>query len=118
MQVGNTMTNAIARKIESIEQKGGMRSRDIADVLGSRPETVSRWNQGKAFPRPEAEKLLLDFEYIVDQLSDFYEPIEARVWLFSRQKLLNGERPVDLIRQRKTDSVMEALDQLLEGVYV
>ena len=46
MQVGNTMTNAIARKIESIEQKGGMRSRDIADVLGSRPETVSRWNQG------------------------------------------------------------------------
>ncbi|MDE0155934.1 MAG: hypothetical protein OXI88_06835 [Gammaproteobacteria bacterium] len=84
------MTNAIARKIEPIDQKGGMRSIDIANVLDSRPETVSRWNQGRAFPRPDAEKLLLNFEYIVDQLSDVYEPIEARVWLFSRQKIFNS----------------------------
>ena len=51
--------NAIARKLHVIEQKGAMRSVDVANLLGTRPETVSRWNQGKAFPQPDTEKLLL-----------------------------------------------------------
>jgi hypothetical protein len=77
-------TNAIARRLDAIQQKSAMRSVDVANLLGTRPETVSRWNQGKAFPRPDAQKLLLDLEFIVDQLSDFYEPQEARLWLSSR----------------------------------
>lgn len=112
------MTNAIARKIESIEKKGGMKSVDIANVIGSRPETVSRWNKGKAFPQPDKEKLLLDLDYIVEQLSDLYEPLEARMWLFSRQKLLKGERPVDLIQSGRAMEVITILDQLNTGVYV
>ncbi|MCU7853318.1 MAG: DUF2384 domain-containing protein [Candidatus Thiodiazotropha sp. (ex Monitilora ramsayi)] len=112
------MSNAIARKIESIEEKGGMRSADVANILGTRPETVSRWNQGKAFPRGDTEKLLLDLDYIVDQLSDFYEPLEARVWLFSRQRVLDGKRPVDLIQKGDTDTVMQILDQLRDGIYL
>lgn len=43
-------------------------------MLQIRPETVSRWNQGKAFPRPEAERILLDLEYVVERLADSYEP--------------------------------------------
>ena len=66
------MSSAITRKLESIEQKGGMRSIDVANVLGTRPETVSRWNQGKAFPRPDAEKRLLELEYVIDNFSDFF----------------------------------------------
>ena len=112
------MSNAIARKIESIEEKGGMRSVDVANILGTRPETVSRWNQGKAFPRGDTEKLLLDLDYIVDQLSDFYEPLEARVWLFSRQRILEGKRPVDLIQQGDTDTIMQILDQLRDGIFL
>ena len=30
-------------------------------------------------------------------LAELYEPQQAKLWLFSRHKLLNGERPVDLI---------------------
>lgn len=112
------MSNAIARKIENIEGKGGMKSIDIANVLGARPETVSRWNKGRAFPQPDKEMLLLDLEYIVEQLSDLYEPIEARMWLFSRQKLLDGERPVELIQSGQAKVVIEILDQLNEGIYL
>jgi len=112
------MSNAIARKIESIEQKGGMRSADVANILGTRPETVSRWNQGKAFPRGETERLLLDLDYIVDQLSDFYDPLEARVWLFSRQRLLDSESPVDLIQKGDATAVIKILDQLRDGSYL
>ena len=110
--------NVIARKLESLQKKGSIKSVDVANVLQIRPETVSRWNQGKAFPRPEAERTLLDLEYVVDQLVDLYQPDEARLWLFARQKLLDGEIPADLIRQRRTDDVIKVIRQLLDGVYV
>jgi uncharacterized protein (DUF2384 family) len=60
----------------------------------------------------------LDLEYVVDQLADLYEPDEARLWLFSRQKLLDGARPADLIQQGRTDEVLRLLRQILEGVHV
>jgi transcriptional regulator with XRE-family HTH domain len=110
--------NVIARKLESLQQKGSIRSVDVANVLQIRPETVSRWNQGKAFPQPDAEKMLLDLEYIVDQLADLYEPDEARLWLFGRQKLLGGKIPAELIYKHHTDDVLKVIHQLLEGVYV
>ena len=78
-EAGRVMSNSIARKLDSIQQKRAMRSVEVANVVGARPETVSRWNQGKAFPRPDAQKLLLELEYIVDRLSDFYEPQDARL---------------------------------------
>ncbi len=86
--------------------------------LGARPETVSRWNQGKAFPRPDAQKQLLNLECIVDQLSGFYEPREARLWLFSRQKLLGGGIPAELLQQGRTDEVIALVDQMRDGVYL
>lgn len=110
--------NVIARKLELIQQKGAMRSVDIANLLGARPETVSRWNQGKAFPRSDTQRILLDLEYIVEQLSDFYEPQEARLWLFSRQKLLNGAIPAELIQQGKASEVIEIVDRLRDSVHV
>jgi uncharacterized protein (DUF2384 family) len=112
------MSNAIARKLDSIQEKSAMRSVDVANLLGARPETVSRWNQGKAFPRPDAQKNLLALEYIVDELSDIYEPQEARLWLFSRQKLLGGSSPAGLIQQGKADAVIDAIERLKAGVFV
>lgn len=110
--------NAIAKKLEAIESKGALRSIDVANILDIRPETVSRWNQGKAFPHPETQKILLELEYIVDQLADFYEPKDARLWLHSRQKRLGGETPVALIQQGKIDSVIAVIDQLRDGVFI
>lgn len=113
-----TMSNAITRRLETIHEKAAMRSVDVANIIGTRPETVSRWNQGKAFPRPDAQKVLLELEFIVEQLSDFYDPQEARLWLFSRQKLLHGEKPADLIQKGRADEVIAVIDQLRDGVFV
>ena len=112
------MSNAIARKIASIEKKGGMHSADVANILGARPETVSRWHQGKAFPPGKIERRLLELDYIVDLLSDFYEPPEVRIWLYSRQRVLDGETPASLIEQGKTEKILEALEQLRDGIYI
>ncbi|HEV7600701.1 MAG TPA: antitoxin Xre/MbcA/ParS toxin-binding domain-containing protein [Bradyrhizobium sp.] len=110
--------SAVARKLESIRTKGAMRNIEVANLLGTRPETVSRWNQGKAYPHSSTEKTLLELEYVVDQLSEFYEPNEARQWIFSPQKFLNGSSPAELIREGKIDEVRRLVNQLREGVYL
>ncbi len=112
--------NVIAKKLQSITEKGDLTMAEIANVLGTRPETVSRWNQGRAFPHPERERMLLELEWIVDQLSDLYDPKEARMWLISRQKLLDGRSPVDLIAEspESREKVLEAIRQLRDSIYV
>jgi uncharacterized protein (DUF2384 family) len=111
------MSGAVARKLESIRNKGAMKNIEVANLLGTRPETVSRWNQGRAYPHASTEKLLLELEFIVDQLSDFYEPSEARQWIFSPQKLLGGISPAELIQEGRIGEVRRLVNQLREGVY-
>lgn len=111
-------SNAIARRLESIQAKGAMRSADVATVLNVRPETVSRWNNGKALPHAATERLLLELEFIVDKLADLYEPHDARLWLFSRQRLLQDRTPADLMQQGQVDEVLAAVNQLLDGVHI
>lgn len=90
------MTSAVARRLDSLRAKGAIKNIEVANLLGTRPETVSRWNQGRAYPHATTEKTLLELEYIIDQLADFYEPDEARQWIFAPQKLLAGESPATL----------------------
>jgi len=110
--------NVIARKLDLLEEKAAMRAVDVANVLEARPETVSRWKQGKAFPRSDAQRILFDLYYIVEQLADFYDPKEARVWLYSRQRLLQGAIPAELIREGKATEVIAVIDQLRDSVHV
>ncbi len=111
------MTSAVARKLESLRDKGAMKNIEVANLLGTRPETVSRWNQGRAYPHASTEKTLLELEYIIDQLADFYEPGEARQWIFAPQKLLAGESPANLIRTGRIDEVMRLVGQLRDAVH-
>jgi hypothetical protein len=111
------VANAVSRKLDSLRTKGAMKSIEVANLLGTRPETVSRWNQGRAYPHASTEKTLLELEYIVDQLADFYEPNEARQWIFAPQKLLEGTSPAELIRSGRIDEVMRLVNQLREAVH-
>lgn len=111
-------SSAVARKLESIRVKGAMRHIEVANLLGTRPETVSRWNQGRAYPHAGTEKTLLELEFIVDQLSDFYEPNSARQWIFSPQRLLGGESPAELIREGRIEEVRRLVNQLRDAVYI
>ncbi len=110
--------SALAKKLASLRDKGGLRNNEVANLLGARPETVSRWNQGRAYPHASTEKALLELEFIVDQLSDFYQPNEARQWIFSRQKHLDGRSPAELIGEGRIDDVRRLVNQLRDSVYL
>ena len=109
---------AVAKRLESIRSKAAMRSIEVATLLGTRPETVSKWNQGHAYPQPNKEKTLLQLEYIVDQLADFYEPNEARLWMFAPQRLLEGQSPAELIQKGQIDDIRHLVNQMREAVHM
>ena len=112
------MDNALARRIDKIVTGAAIKSRDVAQLLDTTPETVSRWRAGRVEPQKERLIRLLELEYLVDALSEIYEPQDARMWLFKRHRLLNGDTPADRIRAGQLDEVLAIVDQIRSGAYV
>src|ERR1700741_2832081 len=77
------MAITLAEKVDNIKQLGGINSRDVAELLDTTPETVSRWIKGKVDPQRERLQRLLQLEFFLAELSEFYDPEEARLWLLS-----------------------------------
>jgi transcriptional regulator with XRE-family HTH domain len=112
------MSNAIAEKITSIQKFVNITGREVAQLLGTTPETISRWRSGTSEPHPKTRDSLLQLEWLAGQLAELYPPQEAHFWLFSRHKLLNGERPVDLIQRCEVERILQIIAQLKDGAYV
>lgn len=110
--------SAVASRLDAIKDRGGIKGREIAQLLDTTPETVSRWNTGKTEPQPDRLQRLLALEWLLDQLSDLYEPEEARLWLFSPHRLLGGDRPADRIQAGKVDDVLALIAQLRDGAFI
>jgi transcriptional regulator with XRE-family HTH domain len=111
------MASAVASIIDHLKEAGGLKSSDVANVAAVSPATVSRWTAGKAFPHPKTQLLISDLRYVVDRLSEFYSPEETRIWLYSKHRLLNGERAIDLIHGGRTDEVLAVIESLDQGTY-
>lgn len=112
------MPSAVAGRIENIKRRSGIKSRDLAQLLATTPETVSRWNTGKVEPQRDRLERLLTLEFLLEELSEFYASEEARLWLFSPHRLLGGDTPADRIQNDDSNSVMALIEQLRDGAYV
>lgn len=112
------MPSALGKKIDNIRQKSGIKSREVAQLLDTTPQTVSRWQTEEASPQPKLLKRLLALEWLAEQLSELYDPDEARLWLFSHNASLNGRTPADLIVEGRVDDVLRLIDQLQSGAYI
>ncbi len=112
------MTNALASRLDSIQEYSGISGRDIAQLLVTTPQTVSRWRTGQVSPQPRLLERLLTLEWLVSQLGRYYSAEEAKLWLFSRHSLLGGARPADLIAEQRTDEVLQLIDQLDSASYI
>lgn len=110
--------SAVAVRLQAIKSHAGVRSREIAQLLDTTPQTVSRWRQGHVEPQPTKLQQLLALEWLTDQLSEFYEPAEARLWLFSPHRQLAGDRPADRIARGDSEAVLAIIDQLRDGAYI
>ena len=112
------MAEALVHQLDRLQQRAGIRFREIAQLLETTPQTVSRWKSGKVEPQPDRLKQLLALTYLAEELSEFYSPAEARLWLFKPHTLLKGDTPADRIRGGKLDDVRALIAQLKDGAYV
>jgi transcriptional regulator with XRE-family HTH domain len=104
--------------LDAIRNRGGIKSREVAQLLDTTPQTVSRWRTGKVEPQPDRLRRLLTLEWLLGELAEFYSPAEARLWLFAPHRLLGGDRPADRIQQGKVDDVLALIAQLRDGAFV
>jgi transcriptional regulator with XRE-family HTH domain len=111
------VAQALAERIESIRQQGGISAREVAQLVGTTPQTVSRWTTGRAAPHPKSLERLLFLEWVASQLAQFYDPETARLWLFAHHPMLGGARPADRIAAGDFDTVLALLDQLQSASY-
>lgn len=54
----------------------------------------------------------------MERLAAYYAPHEVRRWLHAPHPQLDGTRPVDLIRQRRSIAVSAVIDRLDGEVHV
>jgi transcriptional regulator with XRE-family HTH domain len=112
------MAGAVAERLDAIRERGGIRSREVAQLLDTTPQTVSRWHTGRTSPHPDGLQRLLTLEWLISELAEFYAPDQARLWLFSPHRLLDGERPADRIQRGQLDDVLALINQLSDGAFV
>ena len=110
--------SALSRYITSLHEVGGLKGRDIANIVGVSPPTVSRWKQGETSAPIDKQKLVAELRWIVEQLAAFYEPDETRLWLQMPHPQLNMRCPHDLIREGKTGDVLEVIERLESSTYL
>jgi transcriptional regulator with XRE-family HTH domain len=111
------MTNLVAKLMDDLREHGGLKGMDVANIADVSPATVSRWFSGKTFPHPKTQLLISDLRYVVDRLAEFYTPEETRMWLYSKHRLLNDERAIDLIHRGRADEILAVIESLDEGAY-
>jgi transcriptional regulator with XRE-family HTH domain len=111
------MTSALAERLDAITHRAKIKKRDVAELLGTTPETVSRWWAGRVDPQPSHRDLLLQLDWLISELAELYDPPEAHIWLFSLNKLLDGKRPYDLIKEKKMDEVLRVIALLKDGAF-
>ncbi len=111
------MSSAVATIITTLRERGGLKGTDVANVAAVSPATVSRWTSGASFPHPKTQLLISDLRYVVDRLAELYDPEETRIWLYSKHRLLGGERAIDLIHAGRSDEVLTVIESLDEGSY-
>lgn len=112
------MRNAVSKTIESLRDRGGLKSVDVANIAKVSKATVTRWYAGTHSPQPRTQLVLSDLRYVVDKLAEFYAPDEIREWINSRNDLLDGRRAIDLIHEEQTDIVLEAIERLGDTAYL
>lgn len=111
------MPSAVSKILDDLKERGGLKGMDVANIASVSPATVSRWSSGNTFPHPRTQLLISDLRYVVDRLSEFYSPEETRLWLYSKHRLLNGERAIDLMHDGRADEILAVIESLDAGTY-
>jgi transcriptional regulator with XRE-family HTH domain len=96
--------------------RAGITQAELARAVGSGPRAVQNWASGHNAPRGEAVKRLLDVRTVITLLSDSYTDEGIDIWLHSRNRNLDMQRPIDLIVGGEIDKVIDEAKWVAGGM--
>lgn len=99
-----------------IDTVGGVTK--LAKTLGVSPSQPSRWKTGTETPSPEVAAKLLDLDHVIALAVQTWHPTVVMDWMTSSNGFLGGAEPIDVLLQRGSAEVIDALKATLSGAYV
>jgi len=94
----------------------GVSQLDVAAVAQVSDRAVRSWRTSDI--RPSRYDRLAQLRDLVVLLSDSLTPRGVGQWLHAKNRLLDGERPVDLLANDRFDDVRGAAEAFIDGAYV
>jgi uncharacterized protein (DUF2384 family) len=98
-----------------IDTVGGVNM--LARTLGVSPSQPSRWRSGDEVPSPEIASRLLDLDHVVALAMQAWDPAVVMDWMTTANGFLDGAQPIDVLRQRGSSEVIDALKATISGAY-
>lgn len=89
---------------------------DFALAVGASERTVQNWSSGHTKPRGNTVRRVLDLVYLVSELREVYTDEGIHIWLQSRNRNLNGRRPLDLLGAGQIDEVLDEVQRVVGGM--
>ncbi|MDP9378109.1 MAG: hypothetical protein M3P40_11170 [Actinomycetota bacterium] len=98
-----------------IDTVGGVTK--LAKTLGVSKSQPSRWKSGQEIPSPEVAAKLLDLDHVLALAVQTWHPTVVMDWMTTANGFLEGARPIDVLLQRGSAEVIDALKATLSGAY-
>jgi hypothetical protein len=103
----------VVRALERV----GFTQKQIANAAGATDRSVRNWATTGAI-RPAYDERIRELSDISLVLSDTLTARGVTQWLNARNRVLDGQRPIDLISKGQGDRVRDAAQAYLDGSYV
>lgn len=115
------MAPALDRAVEASEivdalKPFGVTQGDVAAVTHVSDRAVRGWRTSDI--RPDRYDRLAQLRDLVILLSDSLTRRGVGQWLHAKNRLLEGQRPVDLLADDRYEVVREAAEAFVDGAYV
>lgn len=115
------MAHTLGRAVEATEIVGalkpfGVTQGDVAAVTHVSDRAVRGWRTSDI--RPDRYDRLAQLRDLVILLADSLTPRGVGQWLHAKNRLLEGQRPIDVLAEDRFDEVREAAEAFVDGAYV
>lgn len=98
-----------------IDTVGGVTK--LARTLGVSASQPSRWRSGEEVPSPEIASKLLDLDHVVALAVQAWDPAVVMDWMTTANGFLDSAQPIDVLLQRGSSEVIDALKATISGAY-
>ena len=92
-------------------------STQLAELLNVSRGQPGKWRSGAESPSAETSTFLVDLDHVLARATMQWGREVAKRWLVGTEPFLGGARPIDVLRQRGTRDVIEALDATMAGSF-